>query len=122
MKHLLRATRHLILSLFLAATTAYAGTNTTESAVKQINGKYVIDVRTEAEWKAGHVEGAVLIPHDQIKARITEVTKDTSAPIALYCRSGHRAGLALKTLKEWGYVNVENLGTLQEARQKLGTP
>lgn len=115
----LRTLRYLIISLFVAAP-SHAETNTENRAYQQIKGRYVIDVRTEAEWQAGHIEGAILIPYDQIKARIGTVTQDKSAPIALYCRSGRRSGIALQALKELGYVNVENLGSLQEARQKLG--
>lgn len=88
--------------------------------VSKLNGKYVIDVRTETEWNSGHIEGAVLIPYDQIKSRIGEVTEDKSAPIAVYCRSGRRSGIAIKALKELGYTNLENLGSLQDARKKLG--
>lgn len=81
---------------------------------------YVIDVRTEGEWRAGHIKDAILIPYDQIGARISEVTTNKSASIAVYCRSGRRSGIALKSLQELGYVNVENLGSIQDARKKLG--
>jgi phage shock protein E len=81
---------------------------------------YVVDVRTEAEWKAGHIKDAILIPHDEIKARIVEVTTNKAARIVLYCRSGRRSGIAHKSLQELGYLNVENLGSLDEARKKLG--
>lgn len=81
---------------------------------------YIIDVRTESEWKAGHIQDAILIPYDEIKARIVEVTTNKSAPIALYCRSGRRSGIALTSLRELGYLNVDNLGSLDDARKKLG--
>ncbi len=84
---------------------------------------HVIDVRTEAEWRAGHIPNAILIPYDQIQARITEVTTNKTASIALYCRSGRRSGIARKTLQDLGYLHVENLGGLDAARKKLeGSP
>jgi phage shock protein E len=50
------------------------------------------------------------------------VTTNKAARIALYCRSGRRSGIAHKSLQEVGYLNVENLGSLDEARKKLGVP
>lgn len=81
--------------------------------------RVVIDVRSADEFAEGHVDGAVLIPHDEIRDRIGAVVPDKSTPVALYCRSGRRSGLALKTLQELGYTAVENLGGLAEARKKL---
>jgi len=118
MKQWLQALRSLIPSLFSAAP-SHTENEVESSAYRQMGGIYVIDVRTEAEWKSGHIEGAILIPHDRIKSRISAVTLDKSAPIALYCRTGRRAGIALTTLRALGYESVENLGSLKEARKKL---
>ncbi len=102
------------------AVAAFGATKESEpSKVKMVKGKYVIDVRTQAEWDEGHMDGAILIPYNQIKDRITEVTKDKNAPIALYCASGGRSGRALLILKELGYKNLENLGGFGDAREKL---
>lgn len=87
--------------------------------VIQIEGRYVIDVRTQEEWDSGHIEGAVHIPYEQIAAHIAEVATDKAAHIGLYCRSGGRAGLAAATLKDKGYTNVENLGGIAAARKTL---
>ena len=90
-------------------------------AVEKDSGKapIIIDVRTEAEWTAGHLEGAVLIPHEQIGARITQVTADNDSRIYLYCRTGHRSGIAADTLKKAGYKNLINLETLENASKVL---
>jgi phage shock protein E len=69
---------------------------------------YVLDVRTVEEYVAGHVPGAVNIPHDQVAARLAEVPKDRD--VVLYCRSGRRAQLAGQVLAENGY---QQLGHLQ---------
>lgn len=82
----------------------------------------VIDVRTEQEWKAGHLEGAVLIPHEQISEGITKVTSDRKAKIFLYCRSGRRSSIAQENLEKNGYQNVINLGSLENASRELGRP
>lgn len=108
----------LLISLGLTVV-AQGGTNVADSAVMETNRMYVVDVRTESEWKAGHIKDAILIPYDQIKTGIAAVTTNKSAHIALYCRSGRRSGIAFKSLRELGYLNVENLGSLDDARKKL---
>lgn len=80
----------------------------------------VIDVRTPEEYAAGHVDGAILIPHSQIGDRIAGVVADKSAPLVLYCRSGRRAEMAAEVLRMQGYTRVQNLGGLDAARQALG--
>ena len=61
----------------------------------------ILDVRTPAEYAAGHVPGAVLIPHDQVASRLSEIGKDRW--VLVYCRSGRRAGEAESILAREGY-------------------
>jgi phage shock protein E len=79
----------------------------------------IIDVRTEAEWNAGHIEGAILIPYESIGARIGAVTKDQSKRIYVYCRSGRRSKIAKEGLEKLGYRDVVNLGSLEDAAKKM---
>jgi phage shock protein E len=79
----------------------------------------VIDVRTEAEWNGGHVEGAILIPYDVIGEKIGAVAKDTSKRIYVYCRTGRRSQIAKETLEKLGYKDVVNLGSYEEAARAL---
>ena len=44
---------------------------------------FVVDVRTEASYKAGRIKGAVLIPHKEIGARVKELPRDKT--IVTYC-------------------------------------
>ena len=73
-----------------------------------------IDVRTQEEWDAGHLEEAVHIPHEQIAAKILEVTEKKDATIHLYCRSGGRAGRAKSALEAIGFTNVINDGGYED--------
>lgn len=61
----------------------------------------VLDVRTPEEFAAGHVPGAILIPHDQLASRLAEL--DASRHVLVYCRSGARAGKAEATLAAAGF-------------------
>ena len=76
-----------------------------------------IDVRTEAEHKENHIDGDLLIPHQNIVARVAERFPDKDTEINLYCRSGNRAGKAKSALESAGYTNVNNMGSVAEARE-----
>ena len=61
----------------------------------------VLDVRSEAEFAAGHVPGAVLIPHDVLDARIGELGEPRE--VIVYCRSGRRVELVRPSLEAAGF-------------------
>ncbi len=76
----------------------------------------IIDVRTQEEWRHGHVEGSILLPIDTLAiGKLPDLPKD--ARIYLYCRSGNRSELAKQILSSKGFTNVTNLKTLQAASQ-----
>ena len=79
----------------------------------------IIDVRTEAEWNSGHIEGAVLIPYEQIGERIGAVAPDKTRRIYLYCRTGRRAKIAQEVLDKLGYKDVINLKTLENTAKTM---
>lgn len=54
------------------------------AAASEAPKEFVIDVRSQEEWDAGHLSQAVLIPHTEISDRIAEVTEDKSAKIVLH--------------------------------------
>ena len=67
----------------------------------------VLDVRTLGEYGASHVKGAVHIPVDDLRFELQQLPKDRR--IAVHCRSGFRAHLAVRILKENGYTDVANV-------------
>jgi len=73
-------------------------------------GAVLVDVRTRDEFDQGHLEGAKLIPYDEIASRTTELGDDKAATIVLYCRTGNRSGKAKGTLESLGYTHVINAG------------
>ena len=74
----------------------------------------LVDVRTLEEWNSGHLENAHHIEWQNILKLSETASKDQE--IYLYCRSGKRAERAKKILISSGYLDVINLGGLQEAR------
>jgi phage shock protein E len=72
-----------------------------------------IDVRTDSEWSVGHLDGALHFDVARLQqGQLPDMAKDT--PIAVYCRTGHRAGQALQILQTNGFTNVRNAGGLQD--------
>ena len=64
------------------------------------DGVVLLDVRTPGEYAAGHVAGAVNIPHDALADRIGELPEPGGAPVVVYCKSGKRAGKGSKKAKK----------------------
>lgn len=87
--------------------------------VTLLEGSVLIDVRTQKDYDAKHIEGAILIPHDRMKERIAAAVPDKNALIYLYCGSGRRAEKAIKTLNSLGYRNVINLCGISAAEISL---
>lgn len=70
----------------------------------------LIDVRTEAEFNAGHLQNALLMPRDVLVLAIQEERLDTDQNcLVLYCRSGNRSALAIMDLLDLGLTNVKHL-------------
>lgn len=83
------------------------------------NPVLIIDCRSPAEFKAGHLDGAINIPHSQIVTQISKFAKNKEQVIILYCRSGARSNFAQKHLSSLGYRHVYNFGGIDQARSKL---
>jgi len=76
-------------------------------------GAKVVDVRTPDEYEEEHYPNAVLIPVDQVAARISEFG-DKEKPIVVYCASGARSAYAAKILRQSGFKDVTNAGGLSD--------
>ncbi len=61
----------------------------------------ILDVRNADEAQAGMIKGALLIPDEELMARMAEVPKDKR--IVAHCLTGIRAEMAYHKLKEAGY-------------------
>ena len=70
----------------------------------------LVDVRTQAEYDEGYIEGALLLPLDQLETLSEEQLTDKEATILVYCRSGNRSAQASQILVDLGYQNVYDCG------------
>ena len=88
--------------------------NITAQEAKKImderEGYIILDTRTREEYDEGHIPGAILIPHDQIREQAESVLTDKDQLILVYCRSGRRSKLASEDLQAMGYTNIMEFG------------
>ncbi len=74
-----------------------------------VSGAILLDVRTEDEYKEGHIPGSVNLPL-QVFIKISEVVPDKDTPLYVYCRSGARSKKAATAFSKLGYSKVKDLG------------
>jgi len=70
----------------------------------------LLDVRTEQEYQQQRIDGATLIPLNELSARAATELPDKDIAIIVYCRSGARSSSAAQMLASMGYTNVHDLG------------
>jgi len=68
---------------------------------------YILDVRNDQEWDAGHIEGANHVELTKIPAQLDEIPLDR--PIAVLCRSGNRASIVASMLEKERGAKVYNV-------------
>jgi rhodanese-related sulfurtransferase len=73
------------------------------------NEPLILDVRTRREFDDGRLEGAVLLPIQELQHRIGELSAHKERPVFIYCRTGNRSTVASKLLVDAGHRQVVNL-------------
>jgi len=79
----------------------------TEEVRDRSKDKLVLDVRSEAEWKAGRIEGATHIMFGDLPQQVQKLPKDR--PIVTVCGSGYRSSIAASGLAKNGFSSVESM-------------
>jgi rhodanese-related sulfurtransferase len=69
-------------------------------------GAALIDVREPAEFRNGHLPGAVNIPMGQVAGRLHEI--DRGSPVYVVCAAGNRSGAMTDVLRAHGF-NATNV-------------
>lgn len=83
---------------------------------------YLVDVREESEWNAGHLPGALHLGKGVIERDIERTIPDTDAEIVLYCGGGFRSALAADNLQKMGYTNVQSMDGGFRGWKEAGLP
>ncbi|MGO8997113.1 MAG: rhodanese-like domain-containing protein, partial [Polyangiaceae bacterium] len=83
---------------------------------------HILDVRTAGEFDGdlGHIEGAQLIPLDELRARVSEVSADK--PVVVVCQTGSRSAMGTQILGKAGLARVANLAGGMVRWRDLGLP
>lgn len=115
-KNLLRI--KYILLIVIVSTYAIASAQTinipAQEAKKMIDSKdygLVLDVRTMEEYtgELGHIDGALLIPVQELKERVGEIEKYKDKKVIVVCHSGVRSRKASDLLLQKGFKKVYNI-------------
>jgi len=85
-------------------------------------GYTFIDVRTEAENKAGHLPGAKWLDRGTMEFNVEKAIPDKATALVVYCKNGGRSAFATQTLMEMGYTNVRSMNGGFDGWAKAGYP
>jgi rhodanese-related sulfurtransferase len=82
----------------------------------------LVDVRAPAELEGelGHLDGALPIPLDELRARASEVPRDK--PVVVICQTGKRSAMGTVILGKAGFSRVANLAGGMVRWRELGLP
>lgn len=78
-----------------------------EDLKREMSQVQIVDVRRPAEWEEGHIQGAKLMPLNQLESMLGEL--DHERPIAVHCKSGYRSAIACSLIQRAGFENVMNV-------------
>jgi sulfur dioxygenase len=83
---------------------------------------HLVDVRSADEFdgELGHIEGAQLIPLDDLRTRISEVSADR--PVVVVCQTGRRSSMGAAILRKAGIARSANLAGGMVRWRDLGLP
>src|SRR5436190_3504754 len=70
------------------------------------NDFLLIDCRTGDEWDVGHVDGATLVPMQELSLRLSDLREHEDKMIVVMCRSGQRSCTVATVLRAEGFSNV----------------
>ncbi len=88
--------------LFLSPTNATRLMNNESDTV-------VLDIRSVAEYKTGHIKGAKNTPLADFAGSLGGLSDNKNKPVLVYCNAGNTATRAIKMLKNAGFEKINNL-------------
>lgn len=84
---------------------------TADEAVKILKNlnPFILDVRTQGEYEQFHIEGAYLIPIQQLQSRMNELESRKHEDVFVYCATGNRSTVAARIMANSGFKRIYNL-------------
>jgi len=77
----------------------------------------LVDVRTAAEFRRGHVHGAVSVPISALQSRLRALGLERDRAVVAICLTGHRSIPAVRLLRRAGYDAVQLAGGMLAWRE-----
>jgi hydroxyacylglutathione hydrolase len=93
---------------------------TAEDLRRELPEVQIIDVRRRPEWDEGHIEGAVLMPLNQVAAQLASL--DRTRRVAVHCKGGYRSAIAASLIQRAGFESVANVIGGFDAWRACGLP
>ena len=111
----------LLIALLSAAVllVGVAGCSATEPLTVSAD-TVIIDVRTPAEYDAGHLDGAVNIDVSSADFATEIAMLSTDGDYIVYCQSGNRSAQAVSLMREQGFKDVRDAGGISSAAETTG--
>ena len=94
--------------------------NNQEAVTMDYSTAIIIDVRATDEFAAGHLEGAVNYNVEDGTLEQALPSLDPNANYVVYCRSGRRSAVAVDLMKDNGFTQIADLGSLEDAADATG--
>jgi rhodanese-related sulfurtransferase len=69
----------------------------------------LLDVRSDAEWETGHVQGSIHVPYQELRDEVPEEIRNVEKPLAVACSGGIRSAMAASLLKRAGVKNLKHV-------------
>ena len=91
-----------------------------EDLRREMANVQIVDVRREAEFDDGHIDGARLMPLHKLESLLS--TLDHDRPIAVHCKGGYRSAIACSLIQRAGFENVMNVIGGFDAWRACGFP
>ena len=108
----------LAIAVAACGSTASSGPTITKvdagTAVSMLQARTVIDVRTPAEYAAGHIAGARNIDVEGADFASAIAALDNGAAYLVYCHSGRRSAMAAEQLTAAGFGDIVDGGALAD--------
>jgi phage shock protein E len=81
-----------------------------------------LDVRSEQEFRDGHIEGSLNIPFDQLAKHLQNIGRYKEREVIVYCEVGRRAVIAAQVLIEAGFRKLAFLEGDMKAWRRRSLP
>jgi rhodanese-related sulfurtransferase len=94
--------------------------NNQEAVTMDYSTAIIIDVRATDEFAAGHLDGAVNYNVEDGTLEQALPNLNPNANYVVYCRSGRRSAIAADLMKENGFTQIADLGSLEDAADATG--